>query len=344
MAVFARRGLEEMLAGELSEIAAVVDVRPGGPGWVHARLAGSIDALYAARTMLSFQFVLPAEARRGSEPLSDTVARAVTSPAARVVFETWTGGAVRYRIAWAEGGHQRGATWDAARAIAALAPEFVNDPTSSTWEVLVARDDSGEVGGGAEPAVVQVAIEPRAIRDPRYAWRRGDVPAASHPTIAAALARVAGVRDDDVVWDPFAGSGAELVERALLGPYRALVGSDADPRAVEVARANLAAAGLTARLEQRDALAPAPEGVTLVITNPPMGRRAVRSPGLDTLLDRFVAHVAAALAPGGRLVWLAPWPKRSRAAAARAGLVLDGARLVDMGGFDAELESWRKPR
>jgi 23S rRNA G2445 N2-methylase RlmL len=185
-------------------------------------------------------------------------------------------------------------------------------------------------------------IEPRAVVDPRFSWRHGDVPAASHPTIAAALARVAGVRDDDVVWDPFAGSGAELVERALLGPYRALVGGDVDPRALDAARANLAAAGLTAHLEQRDVLAPAPEGVTLVITNPPMGRRAARSPGLDALLDRFVAHAAAALPARGRLVWLAPWPKRSRAAAAAAGLVLDGSRMVDMGGFEAELQRWVK--
>jgi 23S rRNA G2445 N2-methylase RlmL len=334
--VISRRGLEEALAGELSAIAAVVDVRVDGPGRVRARLAGSIDALYAARTMLSFRFVLPAERRKGDEAVSETVARAATSVVARAIFETWTAGAVRYRIAWAEGGHQRGATWETSRAIGALAPDFVNDPTASTWEIAIARDAAGDDG------TVDVAIEPRALVDPRFTWRRGDVPAASHPTIAAALARVAGVRDDDVVWDPFAGSGSELIERALLGPYRALVGSDADANALAVARENLAAAGLSARLEQRDVLDPAPDGVTLVITNPPMGRRAVRSAGLDVLLDRFVAHAAAALGPGGRLVWLAPWPKASRAVASRAGLVLDGARLVDMGGFDAELQRWTK--
>ena len=119
-------------------------------------------------------------------------------------------------------------------------------------------------------------IAPRSLVDPRFSWRRGDVPAASHPTLAAALARVAGARDDDVVWDPFVGSGAELAERALLGPALALFGSDVDPRALEVARANLAGAGIEARLELQDALEPAPEGVTLIITNPPMGRRAAR--------------------------------------------------------------------
>jgi 23S rRNA G2445 N2-methylase RlmL len=332
----ARRGLEEALAGELASIAAVVDVQIEGAGVVRGRLAGSIDALFAARTMLSFGFPLPTEARRGTEPSSETIARAVTSEPARAVLGAWTEGAVRYRIAWAEGGHQRSATWETAGAVAARAAEqgldLVNDPTASTWELVVARGDDA----------VDVTLEPRALTDPRFAWRRGDVPAASHPTIAAALARVAGARADDVVWDPFAGSGAELVERALLGPYRPLYGSDVDPRAIEVARENLAAAGVEARLEVRDVLAGAPAGVTLVITNPPMGRRAARHPGIDALLDRFVAHAAAALAPGGRLVWLAPWPKRSRAAALGAGLRLEGARTVDMGGFDAELQRWVK--
>ena len=39
-----------------------------------------------------------------------------------------------------------------------------------------------------------------------------------------------GARADDVVWDPFVGSGTELVERALAGPYARLLGSDTDPR------------------------------------------------------------------------------------------------------------------
>ncbi|MGH7269165.1 MAG: TRM11 family SAM-dependent methyltransferase, partial [Polyangiaceae bacterium] len=163
---------------------------------------------------------------------------------------------------------------------------------------------------------------------------------ASHPTVAAALARVGGVRADDVVWDPFVGSGAELVERARLGAYHALHGSDIDPEALAVARANLDAAGTTASLEVMDALGTAPHGVTLILTNPPMGRRSSRVAGIDEMLDRFIAHAAASLSPGGRLVWLAPWQKRSRDAGLLAGLKLDWARMVDMGGFDAEMQRW----
>ncbi|HTB74904.1 MAG TPA: HEAT repeat domain-containing protein [Polyangiaceae bacterium] len=332
LVAFCRRGLEDLLADELTGVAAVVETRALGPGRVRARLAGSIDALFAARTMLWFAFPLPTEVRRVGEPLTETIARAATSEAARGVFATWTEGPIRYRIAWSEGGHQRAAIWDASRAIEALAPDLVNDPTASTWEIVVARDERA----------VDLEISPRSLVDPRFKWRRGDVPAASHPTLAAALARVAGVREDDVVWDPFVGSGAELVERALLGPTRALFGSDIDSRALAVARDNLAAAGVEARLEPQDALGPAPQGVTLIVTNPPMGRRASRAAGLDERLDRFVAHAAASLAPRGRLVWMAPWPKRARIAAQQAGLTLDWASAVDMGGFDAELQRWVK--
>jgi 23S rRNA G2445 N2-methylase RlmL len=331
--LLSRPGLEDLLAEELAAIAAVDDVRDAGPGRVRARLRGPLEALFAARTMLGLRFPLPAEQALVGEAESETVARALTGGAARAVVDTFTQGSPRYRIAWADGGHRRALTWSVAAAVAKRWPELVNDPTGSTWEALV------------EPTArsVEVSLVPRALDDPRFAWRRRDVPAASHPTVAAALARVAGVRADDVVWDPFVGSGGELVERALLGPYRALHGTDVDERALDAARANLAAAGLDAQLTAGDALAPGPEGVTLVITNPPMGRRAVRATGLADTLDRFVAHAASVLVPGGRLVWIAPWPSRARTAAVKARLDLDWARTIDMGGFEAEVQRWTRP-
>jgi 23S rRNA G2445 N2-methylase RlmL len=327
---FARPGLEDLLADELSRTPGVDGVRVMSPGRVRALLKGPMAALFRARTMLSFSFPLATEWIADGEAASDAIARAATSDAARDVFSTWTTGVPRFRIAWTEGGHRRAATWDTVRAIALRAPEFVNDPTASTWELVVS----------SQRRFVHVDIAPRAIDDPRFAWRKGHVPAASHPTIAAALARVASARPDDVVWDPFVGSGAELVERALLGPFRALFGSDVDEGALTIARENLDAAGLPATLRRVDALGHEPSGVTLVITNPPMGRRSSRAAGLADMLDRFVAHAAAVLAPGGRLAWIAPFPARSRAAARSAGLTLEWARTIDMGGFEAEMQRW----
>jgi 23S rRNA G2445 N2-methylase RlmL len=329
----ARRGLEDLLADELRAVGAVREVRVAGPGRVRAALVGPMGALFAARTMLSFQFPLPTEWVRDGESEEDAIARAATGRDAQSIFATWTVGPPRYRIAWADAGHRRARTWAVARAVAERSADLVNDPTASLWEVVVETNRR----------FVDVAVAPRAVDDPRFAWRRQAVPAASHPTIAAALARVAGPREDDVVWDPFVGSGAELIERARVGPYRELIGSDLDERALAAARENLAAAAVSARVERADALVHAPVGVTLIVTNPPMGRRASRAAGLADALDRFVAHAATVLVPGGRLVWIAPWPKRARAAAVRAGLALEWSRAIDMGGFDAEMQRWRRP-
>jgi hypothetical protein len=60
------------------------------------------------------------------------------------------------------------------------------------------------------------------------------------------------------------------------------------------------------------------------------------------MLDRFVSHAANILVTGGRLVWIAPWPARSRAVAAQCGLTLDWTGEVDMGGFDAQIQRYRK--
>jgi hypothetical protein len=39
---------------------------------------------------------------------------------------------------------------------------------------------------------------------------------------------------------------------------------------------------------------------------------------------------------------MAPFPQDARKAASAGGLSLEWARLVDMDGFDAELQSWHK--
>jgi tRNA G10 N-methylase Trm11 len=208
----------------------------------------------------------------------------------------------------------------------------MNDPREPSWEISVLRRAD-------EPHVL---LAPLAFDDPRFAYRKRDVRAASHPTIAAALARAATARPDDVVWDPFVGSGLELIERSKLGAYRALLGSDLDPAALDAARENLSAAGVAAELRAGNALELRPHGVSLILTNPPMGRRLVRDRTLGDLLDAFVTHAARVLMPGGRLVWLSPLAERTRSRAISLGLRGTPGPSVDLGGFEAELQSFRR--
>ncbi|HTR55622.1 MAG TPA: hypothetical protein VMJ10_33325, partial [Kofleriaceae bacterium] len=177
-----------------------------GEAAADVELAAPWSALFASRLWASAGVRVPVA---GED--AESIARALTEPAVRALLAAWTRGPIRWRLGFASG-HRRAVVWRAARDVALAAPELVNDPAQTTWDVLV--------GDGA------LELVPRRADDPRFAWRVADVPAASQPSVAAALAFVAGARDGDRVWDPFVGAAGELVERARLGRYRSLAGSD----------------------------------------------------------------------------------------------------------------------
>ncbi|HEX4456950.1 MAG TPA: methyltransferase, partial [Polyangia bacterium] len=331
--VHCRHGLARMCAEELAGLGA----RVADDSTVTLTLEAKLTALWTARTMLRFGFPLPtpplAKGKQlDDETLGNAVVSALTSPEAQAIFARFTDGPVRYRVEWADAGHRRALTFRVAAAVAAKRPQLVNDPTASLWEAVV-----------VEKPRVAVEIWPRGLADPRFAYRRAYVPASSHPTLAAALARVGGARADDVVWDPFVGAATELVERSLLGPSRALYGTDADNPALGRARENLAAAGVTAELTLADArsfVPPLPP--TLIITNPPLGRRVLDRHTTGALYREFLTHAVTVLAPRGRIVWISPRGDETVAYAADLGLRPTLRQRVDMGGFWAEIQSFTR--
>jgi hypothetical protein len=322
-----RSGLSELL---LAELAPLGRARRVSSSLVELRFGGTLAELFRARTALEWGLRVPLAT---AADLSTAVAEALVSVDAERVFAAWTRGTPRFRVAFADGGRQRAESWAIARAVRQRTSSLANDPRGASWEVVIQHR-------APEPHLVLV---PRGFDDPRFSYRCRDVPAASHPTVAAALARTAGVREEDVVWDPFVGSGLELVERARLGPYRRLIGTDIDSRALDAARENLRAAGVTADLRLADAAAHREQGVTLVLTNPPMGRRVARERDLTRLFEAFLAHAARVLVPGGRLVWLSPLPALTREVGVSLGLRLQAGPPVDMGGFETELQTLKKP-
>ena len=304
-----REGLEAILAGEIGGI-----VLSAGRVAVKTR---SLRKLTLARTWSSVALVL----HRGK---TANAAKVITESAP--LLRSLTEGAVRWRVEWVGEGHKRAATRELAEEVSAEG--LVNDPVASDWEI--------EIGTQGVFAI------PKSWDDARFAYRVADVPAASHPTIAAALARVAGAREDDVVWDPFTGSGVELVERARIGPYRSLLGTDTDDRALAAAKKNIDAARVRdVKLERADARTHRPRNVTLVITNPPMGRR-IQDGKLDAFLTAALENVSRAIVPGGRLVWITPRPKTTNAVLERAGLKRERDFIVDMHGFVAHLQHFTR--
>lgn len=327
-----RPALGELLHRELVHASVGTVHRAHPPDAVDVELTRPWSALFASRLWASAAIRVPltglpdrpARGRRPDEVAAAVVA-AMTSADVLGLLRAWTRGPIRWRLGMAHG-HQRSLVWRIASEVTRRAPELINDPTATTWDVLV--DDAHRV----------LELTPRRIEDPRFAYRVADVPAASHPSVAAALALVAEARAGDRVWDPFCGSGLELIERARRGAYASLRGSDLDEAALAAARANLAAAGVDAELARADARAYAPGPIDLILTNPPLGSRVQ----LDAaaLLGAALPGMVRQLAPGGRLVWITPAPTKTGPVLEQLGLARRSSLHVDLGGVRGRLERW----
>jgi precorrin-6B methylase 2 len=346
-----RRGLEQFVRTELEEnpqtrkkfhVAEVSD----GLVALTAHVPFSLGDLYALRSFGTVGLVpgiakharaLDSEAAQAK--FLDGLAALITSPLARRILETFTVGPIRYRLDFVSKGHQRGAIRQLAARVYTRSPALLNDAREAPWSIEI----HPAPGGSA------VELTPRLVPDPRFAYRQQDVPAASHPPLAACLARLAGPGPKDgpeIIWDPFCGSGLELIERTLVGGVKRVFGTDLSAAALESTRRNFAAAPLPPvathfhvsdlrDFERIKGLGP--ETVTLLITNPPMGKR-VPIPNLRGLIEDLFEIAAIVLKPGGRLVFANPLrlesPERS--------LKLQLRQVVDFGGFDCRLELYRK--
>jgi tRNA (guanine6-N2)-methyltransferase len=100
-------------------------------------------------------------------------------------------------------------------------------------------------------------------------------PASLRASSAAALAWLSEPRDEDVVLDPFCGAGTILIERAHLGRYAMLLGSDRDASAIAAARTNVGERYKPIRLENWDAGALPLDDASVgkIVSNLPWGER-----------------------------------------------------------------------
>lgn len=312
----------------------------------------SLDDIFAWRCFATVGFVLGAVSSSAAKSI-ESLAALIASPLMERIMSTFTEGSLRYRLDFVAEGHQRGLIDRVAARAYALCPRILNDPRKAPWVVVVRPAGNKDL----------LELTPRRILDPRFRYRQSRepatpaadpsaemppqaVPAASHPPLAACLARFAGRAENEVVWDPFCGSGLELIERVLLGSVRTLVGTDHDPTAISAAERNFASAGLPDVAAQffccdfhdwQTIPGLRANGVSLILTNPPMGRR-VPVPDLRVLIEDLFAVAAVVLRPGGRLVLANPL-RQNRT---RPGLKLQSEYLVDLGGFHCRLQKYVK--
>lgn len=331
-----RSGLEDFVEDELHESGAFEPLgRHSGLVAAAPRSTLELADVFAMRCFSSASFVLGEISHpRAKLPVAD-FAKAIASPLSLRIFETFSTGAMRYRLEFASHGHRRGAVREVTDRVYETCPQLLNDSRNAPWQI-----DIREVAGGSV-----VELSPRLRPDPRFVWRQADVPAASHPPLAACMARLAGPMEDDVVWDPFCGSGLELIERALRGGVRMVIGTDLSETALRIARANFDAAigskvpAIFACGDFRESPADALKdgGVSLVISNPPMGRR-VPIANLEGLIEDLFLTADRVLQPGGRLVFANPLRVKPRG----RSLVRDYRKKIDLGGFHVHLERYVK--
>jgi 23S rRNA G2445 N2-methylase RlmL len=325
-----RTGLEGILADELSGYSSKFRLahRTNGLLVIEPRRAFSLADVFALRCFSSASLVL------GTARRSEEIAPIIAAPATQKLLTAATAGPIRYRLEFAARGHQRGAVRKLGDHVFALAPALLNDSRDATWQITIHEIPTG----------LSVELSPRLRPDPRFAYRRRDVPAASHPPLAAAMVRLAGQRNDERVWDPFCGSGLELIERSLRGGVRHLFGTDLSAEAIDITRENLAAAGMgaipatLACLDFRDYATLGglrARSLSLIVTNPPLGRR-VPIPNLPGLIADLFAAATELLEPGGRLVFTNPTTVRP----ATRALPREFRQRIDLGGFHCHLEKY----
>jgi len=334
-----RAGLERIVEDELhekSQEGARFEAIDSSRGAVTIAPAGdfSLADLFEFRCFSTLSFVL------GSIPSpqesSESIARIIASSLTLRILTAFTEGPIRYRLEFVSKGHQRAAVREIANRAHELCPQLLNDSREAPWQIDIIH----------HPRSISVELSPRLRPDPRFAYRRRDVPAASHPPLAACMARLAGSMDNEVVWDPFCGSGLELVETVLRGHTHHAIGTDLSAEAVAITGENFAsaisgpirttfAAGDFRDWSTVESLRP--RSVSLVITNPPLGRR-VPIPDLHLLIEDLFAAAADVLKPGGRLVFVNPLTVKP---AGRA-LQLEFRQKIDLGGFNCHLEKYRR--
>jgi 23S rRNA G2445 N2-methylase RlmL len=135
----------------------------------------------------------------------------------------------------------------------------------------------------------------------QHGGRSIERPGALRPTLAAAMVNVAG-HPSGVLLDPCCGSGTILTE-ALAAGWPA-EGSDIDPTAVEIARANAPDAVID--IDDILHLRRADASIAACVTNLPFGRQYLVRGEMSDWLRAALAEVARAVSPGGMAILLAP--------------------------------------
>jgi tRNA (guanine6-N2)-methyltransferase len=219
----------------------------------------------------------------------------------RLMPGTRSGHRLRYRVIARMVGDNQFRRADIARAISRALAErgdhrwrlSSEEADLEFWATLLPRE-----------FILAIRLSDERMRHRQY--KVAHLPGSLRPSVAAALALLSQPAPEDVVLDPFCGSGTVLIERAHVGRYAMLIGSDRDPNAVSAALENIGPRYKPLELHQWDALAlPLPDhSVSKIVTNLPWGRRYGSHEENRRLYPRILQEFYRLLSRGGKIVIL----------------------------------------
>jgi 23S rRNA G2445 N2-methylase RlmL len=153
-------------------------------------------------------------------------------------------------------------------------------------------------------AIVGLRLSDATMRHRHYKTKH--LPASLRPSAAFALAFLSDPEPGDVFLDPMCGAGTILIERALAGRYRLLIGADTDPVAIAAARRNIGPKYKPLGIGQWDAAHSALKAGTIdkIVTNLPFGRQIGSHAENVVLYGEFFTEAQRVLKTGGRMVLL----------------------------------------
>ncbi len=202
------------------------------------------------------------------------------------------------------------------------------------------------LGINGKTAVCGLRLSDRTMRHRTY--KTDHVAASLRPTVAAAMARLAGISPGNVVLDPMCGAGTILAESVAICEQRRMrdvkyLGGDIDANAIFCSGQNLGRVG-GVELQKWDStdLPLDDASIDRLICNPPFGKQLAKPEDIPDLYDAAVSEWDRVLRPGGRAVLLVSEQDALKESIRPHGWRATKAARVRVLGQPATLSVWQK--
>ncbi len=170
---------------------------------------------------------------------------------------------------------------------------------TSTRPVL---DFWAEIHG--DDGYLSIRLSPMEMAQRSY--KQAHIPASLKPTVAYSMVRLSQPHSDDVLLDAMCGAGTILLERALMGRYRYLIGGDISTEALAATQTNFGRKHRPRQFFQWDArtLPLQQNTVDKIVCNLPFGETHGNVRHLMNLYRHCLRQFAIVLKPRGCMVLL----------------------------------------